>query len=303
MTRTNRTETSRRLTGRRLTAVCAGITAAAIAIPAVAFELANPSPTPVDRVAFVARNDNPFDALALGPVAGALGGIVVITDSAGLSQDAADGLTAFDPDRVFVAGGEVALSPQVETDLEALGDWDVDRVAGENRNETARLLGEILDTLGVGRPVLTGATVEGNAFVTGEIAGGLEPHTTFTGGGSGDHNGTKLTPAVANTVEIDVPADGHVMLHGLVQVHNTYASDMRYLVAMGASAGSVVDIPSGGYAMVPTQGVREVTEGTSDVTLTIMALLGPAATPIPFEWAGASIEALYLPPSHVTIQE
>lgn len=302
MTRTRRTR--RTLTGRRLTAVCAGITAAAIAIPAVAFELANPTPTPVDRVAFVARNDNPFDALALGPVAGALGGIVVITDSAGLSQDAADGLTDFAPDRIFMAGGEVALSSQVESDLEALGSWDVDRIAGENRNETARLLGGVLDTLGVGRPVLTGATVDGNAYVTGEIAGRVEPHTTTTAPSTADSNTPKLVATVTSIADLpEVPADGQVQLTGMVRIGNEYGSSINYAVAISGTNVAILTVASGEFATVTVIGYDEVEAGDApSYGMTITPLNGPAATPLPYSWGGATIRAEYLPASRVTAQ-
>ena len=108
------------------------------------------------RVAFVARNDVPFDSLALGPVAGALGGIVVITAPTSLSTAAEDALVDFDPDLVVVAGGTAAVSAAVESAVDAAGPWDVERKAGATRDETAAALATLIGDLGMDRPALTG---------------------------------------------------------------------------------------------------------------------------------------------------
>jgi hypothetical protein len=109
------------------------------------------------RVAFVARNDVPFDSLAVGPVAGALGGIVVITAPTALAPAAEGALVAFNPDVVVIAGGTAAVSQAVENAIDAAGPWQVERKSGANRDETAAELATLLDDYGVGRPALTGA--------------------------------------------------------------------------------------------------------------------------------------------------
>ncbi|WP_370326298.1 cell wall-binding repeat-containing protein [Euzebya sp.] len=96
-----------------------------------------------DRIAFLARADNPVDALAASAVAGQLGGIVLLTDQATLSAEAAEGLAAFNPDVVVLAGGTAALSPSVATAVGELG-YATERAAGDSRLATARELAAIL---------------------------------------------------------------------------------------------------------------------------------------------------------------
>lgn len=61
-----------------------------------------------------------------------------------------------------MAGGTAALSTAVEDAVEALG-LPVERVGGQNRNETAALLSSLASDYGVERPVVTGARVSGEA--------------------------------------------------------------------------------------------------------------------------------------------
>src|SRR5687768_2503675 len=81
--------------------------------PAAAQDGAEPLP----RIAFLARADDPVDALAAGAVAGALGSIVLLTDTDALSPAAAQGLADFAPDLVVIAGGTDAVSAEVEAEL------------------------------------------------------------------------------------------------------------------------------------------------------------------------------------------
>lgn len=127
-------------------------------------------PDPVDDFAFVARADNPVDALAASSVAGQLGAPVFLTFPSSLGGQAADGLAAADPQVVVLAGGTVALSEQVEADIgELLPDADIRRMAGIDRTETARLVNELTGQLGVDRPVLAGATVAGDVGIDGTL--------------------------------------------------------------------------------------------------------------------------------------
>ena len=96
-----------------------------------------------DRVAFLARADNPVDALAASSVAAQLGGVVLLTDRAALSPEAAGGLTSFDPDLVVLAGGAAALSPEVEAAVTELG-FATQRVAGDSRLSTAGAIAAFL---------------------------------------------------------------------------------------------------------------------------------------------------------------
>ena len=130
------------------------LVAGALVVPAVAAPLSAPAPDPYPRIAFVARNDNPFDALGVGAIAGAVGGVIAITPPSSLSVPAATVLTEFDPDLVIIAGGPGAVSEAVEDAVVDLGDWDVERAAGNTRDETAREVARVIQDHGLARPAM-----------------------------------------------------------------------------------------------------------------------------------------------------
>lgn len=128
------------------------------------------APGQVSTFAFVARADNPVDALAASSVAGQLGAPVYLTASDSLDDQARQGLVDTDPEMVVLAGGTAALSEAVEQQIEAvLPDAQIRRFAGAGRTETARLLNELTGELGVNRPVLAGATVAGDVGIDGTL--------------------------------------------------------------------------------------------------------------------------------------
>lgn len=142
---------------RALVALAALAAFAATTVPAHA------QPTePLPRLAVLARDDVAVDALAAGPVAGAMGSPLLVTSSTELHPSTAEALQALAPDLVVLAGGTTALSQAVEDAVEALG-LPVQRVGGQNRNETAALLSSLAADYGVERPVVTGARVTGEA--------------------------------------------------------------------------------------------------------------------------------------------
>ncbi len=158
----------------RLFAALAVTLALALVVAGAGVGQADPLPAPdaYERVAFVARNDVPFDSLSLGPVAGALGGIVVITPTGSLSDAARQGLIDFNPDLVVIAGGTAAISDATAAQIAAAGSWDVVRKSGPSRDETAAALATLLGDLGVGRPALTGdGQVIGDVRVGGQVHG------------------------------------------------------------------------------------------------------------------------------------
>ncbi|HEX9888456.1 MAG TPA: cell wall-binding repeat-containing protein [Nitriliruptorales bacterium] len=83
------------------------------------------------------------DALAAAPVAHAIGGPLLLSDQAGLSDATADELSrALGPlATVTIMGGPSALSQQVADDVEALG-FRVERIEGDTREHTAALAAE-----------------------------------------------------------------------------------------------------------------------------------------------------------------
>jgi putative cell wall-binding protein len=101
---------------------------------------------PPPRTAFLARADNPADALAAGPVAGRLGAPLFTTPSDVLDVHAREGLVAYDPELVILTGGPAALGAGVEDAVRAaLPQATVRRVFGAGRTETARRLAETID--------------------------------------------------------------------------------------------------------------------------------------------------------------
>jgi hypothetical protein len=143
------------------------------------------------RIAFVARGDNPVDALAASSVAGSIGGIVVLTTNAGgLHSAAARSLQAFAPDLVVIAGDVEAVPAQAETDIQGLG-FATRRAAGATRYETAEALGALIDDLGLGRPVITSPDPGNPQQIVGDVnVGGHLVADTVETFGSVDAHGT-----------------------------------------------------------------------------------------------------------------
>lgn len=152
-------------------AVIPGLTLllAAALTPALADPL--PDTESLPRVAFLARSDVAVDALAAGPVAGAMGAIMIVTPPTSLHDNAAAAITEFAPDVLIVAGGTDAISDEVATAAQALCDpCTVDRRAGAQRWETAQLLGKVPADYGYTRPLVAGTKqVEGDVLLGGRI--------------------------------------------------------------------------------------------------------------------------------------
>ncbi len=88
--------------------------------------------------AYVASGEGFPDALAAGAAAAALGGPLVLTPRAGLSQASRDALVLADPAVVTVVGGPGVVDPAVVTQLQALlPKAQVRRLWGEDRYATA----------------------------------------------------------------------------------------------------------------------------------------------------------------------
>lgn len=124
---------------------------------------------PLPTVVFVARADNPVDALGAGAVAGTMGAQVLLTRSSVLEEQTRAALVALDPDLVVLAGGTAALSPAVEQAIEAIP-LPTRRIAGATRVDTAALLSELAAELGFGRPLLTDTTVAGDVGLSGTLS-------------------------------------------------------------------------------------------------------------------------------------
>lgn len=110
-------------------------------------------------VAFLARNDVPFDAQTAASMAAQLGAPMFITNPTVLSDAAANGIADFNPDIIVVAGGVFAISDAVAAEAAAQCDPDctIDRRWGNGRDETAADLATIPGDYGFDRPALQGA--------------------------------------------------------------------------------------------------------------------------------------------------
>jgi hypothetical protein len=91
----------------------------------------------------LARADDFADGLAGVPLAVAENGPLLLTPTATLNEDTAEEIdrVLFPGQTVFVLGGELAISAEVEQELESRG-YVVDRLEGANRFETAVAIAE-----------------------------------------------------------------------------------------------------------------------------------------------------------------
>lgn len=129
------------MSGPRSRSVPALLLAAVAVVIAGAVAVSAQSTAP--RIAVLARSDNPVDALAASAIAAQFGGAVYLTPTAALDPEARAGLVEFAPELVIIAGGPVAISPEVEAAVKAIP-LPTRRVAGETRISTARALNQLL---------------------------------------------------------------------------------------------------------------------------------------------------------------
>lgn len=153
----------------RMVLVAVAVVAALVAATQLPGMAQTAGDDPLPSVVFIARADNPVDALAASSAAGALGGSVLLTRSSTLEDSTRQALVDLGPDLVVLAGGTGALSPAVEAQIEAIP-LETRRIAGASRVETAAELANLAADLGYGRPLLTGATVGGDAGLAGTMS-------------------------------------------------------------------------------------------------------------------------------------
>jgi hypothetical protein len=199
-------------------AVVAAVLAATLAITQLPSLAQTATDEPLPTVVFIARADNPVDALAAGAVAGTMGAQVLLTRTSQLEDATLAALVALDPDLVVLAGGNAALSPAVEQAIAAIP-YPVRRVSGATRVETAARLSELAAELGFGRPLLTDATVQGDAGLAGTLSAsrveGAPQVLTFDAQEQHVSDGVLGTfPAMLPAVSLDVtvPEDGTLLV-------------------------------------------------------------------------------------------
>jgi hypothetical protein len=145
-------------------ALCLTLGTLLLKVPAAA----GPTEEPLGDHLFLARADNPVDALAAGSIAGTLGAPVLLSGSRRLDAATARALEQRGPDLVVLAGGTAALSEDLRREVEALG-FRTRRVSGPGRIETAAALAAFAEEVGAGRPVVTGRRVSGTPSIDGTL--------------------------------------------------------------------------------------------------------------------------------------
>lgn len=93
---------------------------------------------PVDAVAIATGEDFP-DALSIASIAGAKQMPILLTEPKGLSEETLKALTNLKPKKVYLIGGEGAISPTVQADLQAklnLSSSSLIRLFGASRYDT-----------------------------------------------------------------------------------------------------------------------------------------------------------------------
>ncbi|CAN5357771.1 hypothetical protein BH23ACT9_BH23ACT9_37840 [soil metagenome] len=215
------------------------------------------------------------DALAAGAWAAENGWPIYLTNSEELTPSTRDALANSDIEQVMLLGGEAAITPQVQTDLEALG-LDVERVAGANRFDTATAIAAARgfdDADDTSRVIL----VEGQA--DDAWAGGFSAaaHGAAIPAPVVLANGETLPPATQaflSTASFAVDATD-VTLPVLICAASAAACDeARALLGLPQEADLTLDEPTGG---VPS---RSQLSGTLDLhgTAASVAVFGACIT-------------------------
>lgn len=174
---------------------------------------------PPDSYLFVARGDNPADALGASSLAGRLDAPMVLTRTTSLPDPSATAIVEADPDVVFVLGGEGAINADVFSTITAIApDADVQRISGTDRFDTASQIAAKF-------PELASAflATDGKANDS-ELLGGLPPEaygridstrTNATDGAGPIYDAYTGTQGELLTIEeltVTVPADGHLLI-------------------------------------------------------------------------------------------
>ena len=152
----------------------------------------------------LASGANYPDALAASSLAGGFNGPILLTDPNGLSGAAKDRLKLLCPSKVFIVGGNAAVSPDVERQVkELLGSGcAVFRVAGQTRYETSLVAAEInpkgSDTVIVatGGNYADALSVSPYAFASGSPVVLCDKSSGLTAGAMGSISSKKYSKAV-----------------------------------------------------------------------------------------------------------
>ena len=215
-----------------------------------------------EPAAFLTTGERYADAVTAGaPAAAGVAAPILLTETDTLPDATAQALTDLDIGHLWVIGGEAAVSADVVTELEGM-DIQIQRIAGENRQETA--------------------TEVARAFVDGTVLDGSV--VTLA---RGDAFPDALTGAVT------AAATGGPVL--LTHDPNTLTDDTEAYLSDPAAPISVIRAMGGDAAITPDVLARavEVAEGTTETPAEQSWILAPqeALTPAPDEVADFTLTA------------
>ncbi len=163
----------------------------------------------------LASGANYPDALAASSLAGGFNGPILLTDPNGLSTSAKDQLELLCPSRVFIVGGNAAVSPAVERQVKELlgsGCCGVPRLQGQTRYETSLVAAEINPKSSDAVIVATGGnyadalSVSPYAFASGSPVVLCDKSSGLTAGAMGTIRSKKYSKSVIVGGTAAVPA-------------------------------------------------------------------------------------------------
>lgn len=125
-------------------------------------------------VVYVASGENWPDGLAAGPAAAHEGGPLLLVRKGEAPQIVLDEIARLGADRVVIVGGQPTISNATQAQIDALATvTTVDRVAGDDRYETAQLIADYAFETASGAYVATGRSFP-DALSAGAAAGHLD---------------------------------------------------------------------------------------------------------------------------------
>jgi type VII secretion-associated serine protease mycosin len=131
------------------------------------------------RRAVIARADTYPDALSGTPLAARFDAPLLLTNTGELPSGVAQVLAQLGVREVFVLGGQAAVSSRVEAALEDMG-VTVERLAGENRFDTAARVAGRLGTSSSGRVIVVTGRGFADAVASGAYMAGSAPPVLLT---------------------------------------------------------------------------------------------------------------------------
>lgn len=187
----------------------------------------------------VKAHDSP-DALSAGPLAYSLNAPILLTGTDKLHPTTSKELERLGVRKVIIMGGEKAISREVEEDLKVNYGFEVERIAGRDRYQTAVLAGEyLLDVRGIPETVILAS---GKNFADALSAGSYASRQGFpillT-------DGSKLTPDTLGFLEnpkiknVIIVGGGQVVEEGLEDALKSNNMRVSRLSGANRSATSV----------------------------------------------------------------